>query len=65
MDEVNARVPDMQVVFMDIGEWNTPVAAQHGVNFVPYLKIYDKTGKLIADGRSARAWLEQAMAERK
>lgn len=65
MDEINARVPDMQVVFMDIGEWNTPVTAQHGVNFVPYLKVYDKTGKLIADGRSARAWLEQAMAERK
>ncbi len=65
MDEINARVPDMQVVFMDIDEWNTPVTAQHGVNFVPYLKIYDKTGKLIADGRSAKAWLDQAMAERK
>ncbi len=65
MDDVNARVPDMQVVFMDIGEWNTPVTAQHGVNFVPYLKIYDKTGKLVAEGRSARDWLEQAMAERR
>ncbi|HYJ87284.1 MAG TPA: thermonuclease family protein [Pyrinomonadaceae bacterium] len=65
MDELNARVPDMQVVFMDIGEWNTPVTAEHGVNFVPYLKIYDKTGNLVADGKSARAWLAQAMADRK
>ena len=65
MDDVNARVSDMQVVFMDIGEWDSPVTAEHGVNFVPYLKIYDKTGKLVADGKSARAWLEQALAERK
>lgn len=65
MDTVNAQAPDMQVVFMDIGGWNTPVAAQHGVNFVPYLKVYDKTGNLIAEGKSARAWLQQAMAERK
>lgn len=65
MEEVNARFPEMQVVFMDIGDWNTPVAAEHGVNFVPYLKIYDKTGNLVADGKSARAWLEQAMAQRK
>ena len=63
MDEINARVPDKQVLFMDIGEWNTPVAAQHGVSFVPYLKIYDKTGNLVADGKSARAWLEQVRAE--
>jgi endonuclease YncB( thermonuclease family)/thiol-disulfide isomerase/thioredoxin len=65
MDEVNARLPDMQVVFMDIDDWNTPVAQQHGISFVPYLKIYDKNGKLVADGKTARAWLQQAMAERK
>lgn len=65
MDEVNAQIPEMQVVFMDIDDWNTPVAQEHGVTFVPYLKIYDKTGNLVADGKTAKAWLLQAMAERR
>ncbi len=65
MEEVNRRIPDMQVLFMDIGDWGTPVAQQHGVSFVPYLKIYDKNGSLVADGKSARAWLAEAMAQRK
>lgn len=65
MEEMNRRIPDMQVLFMDIGEWGTPVAQEHGVSFVPYLKVYDKNGSLAAEGRSARAWLEQAMAGRK
>lgn len=60
MEDVNKSVPEMQVLFMDIGDWGTPVAQQHGVTFVPYLKIYDKHGSLVADGKSARAWLAQA-----
>lgn len=65
MEELNLRIPDMQVLFMDIGDWGTPVAQQNGVSFVPYLKIYDKNGSLVADGKSARAWLAEAMAQRK
>ncbi|HKO95956.1 MAG TPA: thioredoxin domain-containing protein [Pyrinomonadaceae bacterium] len=65
MEDLNQKVPDMQVLFMDIGDWGTPVAQQHGVSFVPYLKIYDKNGSLVADGKSARAWLAEAMAARK
>jgi endonuclease YncB( thermonuclease family)/thiol-disulfide isomerase/thioredoxin len=64
MEELNQRIPDMQVVFMDIGDWGTPVAQKHGVSFVPYLKIYDKNGSMVADGKSARAWLAEAMAQR-
>ena len=59
MDQINAGVPDMQVVFMDIEAWGTPVARQYGVSFVPYLKVYDKSGKLVAEGKNARAWLQQ------
>jgi len=64
MDEINARIPDMQVIFMNIGDWNTPVTQQYGVTSVPHLKIYDKDGNLVAEGRAARAWLQQAMAQR-
>ena len=59
MEQINAGVSDMQVLFMDIGDWNTPVARQHGVSFVPYLKIYDKSGSLVAEGRNASSWLQQ------
>ena len=65
MDAINAQVPDMQVLFMDIGDWNTPVTQQYGVTSVPHLKIYDKSGNLVAEGRAARDWLQQAMAGRR
>jgi len=65
MDAINAQVPDMQVLFMDIGDWNTPVTQRYNITSVPHLKIYDKSGSLLAEGRSANAWLQQAMAERK
>jgi len=60
MDQINAGASDTQVLFMDIGAWNTPVARLYGVTFVPYLKIYDKRGNLVAEGKDARTWLQQA-----
>lgn len=59
MERINAGSSDVQVLFMNIADWNTPVARQHGVTFVPYLKIYDKSGNLVSEGREARAWLQQ------
>ena len=64
MDALNARMADMQVLFMNIGDWNTPVTQQYGITFVPYLKIYDKSGNLIVEGHAARSWLEQTLRER-
>ena len=64
MDEINRQIPDMQVLFMNIGEWNTPVAEQYGVSYVPYLMIYDKSGNLVASGRDARTWLLEAFRQR-
>lgn len=59
MNQINSAIPDMQVLFMDIAAWNTPVARLHGVAFVPYLKVYDKSGNLVAEGRNANTWLQQ------
>lgn len=64
METINARIPDMQVLFMNIGDWNTPVSQQHGITFVPYLKIYDRNGNLIIEGKSANAWLQEAVRQR-
>lgn len=63
MDEINARIPDMQVIFMNIGDWSTPVTRQYSVTSIPHLKIFDKDGNPVAEGRAARAWLQQAMAQ--
>ena len=60
MDQINAGPSETQVLFMNIGDWNTPVARLYGVTFVPYLKIYDKGGNLVAEGKNARTWLQQA-----
>ena len=64
MDEINKHIPDMQVMFMNIGEWNTPVAQQYGVSYVPYLMIYDKSGSLVVSGKEARGWLLEALRQR-
>jgi thiol-disulfide isomerase/thioredoxin len=64
MDAVNAQIPDMQVLFMNIGEWNTPVTRRYNVNSVPYLMIYDKEGNLVAQGRNAKTWLQQTLAKK-
>jgi len=61
MDGINAHVPDMQVLFMNIGDWNTPVTQRYGITSIPHLKIYDNSGSLVAEGRDARTWLQQNM----
>lgn len=65
MANINNQVPDMQVLFLNIGEWNTPITQRYGITYVPYLRIYDKNGSLIAEGRQANAWLQQAFAARR
>ena len=64
MEAVNAQIPDMQVLFMNIGDWNTPVTRRYNVNSVPYLMIYDKEGNLVAEGRNAKTWLQHALAHK-
>jgi endonuclease YncB( thermonuclease family)/thiol-disulfide isomerase/thioredoxin len=65
MDAINAQFPDMQVLFMDIGDWNTPVTREYGITSVPYFRIYDQGGNLVATGRDARDWLLRETAKRK
>lgn len=60
MDAINAQYPDYQVLFMNIGDWNTPLTQRYGITFVPYFRIYDKTGSLVAEGNAARSWLQRA-----
>jgi endonuclease YncB( thermonuclease family)/thiol-disulfide isomerase/thioredoxin len=65
MANINNQVPDMQVLFLNIGEWNTPITQRYGITYVPYLRIYDKNGSLIAEGREANSWLQEEFRRRK
>jgi thiol-disulfide isomerase/thioredoxin len=42
---------DPQVVLrkMDIVQWGTPVTQQFGINAIPHVQVYGKTGKLIGE----------------
>ena len=64
MAEINKNAPDMQVLFMDIGEWDTPVTQKYNITSVPHLKVYDKSGTLIGEGRAAREWLLSKFAKK-
>jgi hypothetical protein len=57
MAKINRDAPDIQVLFLNIGDWNTPITNRYNITSVPYLRIYDKNGSLIAEGREARNWL--------
>lgn len=64
MAKINNQVSDMQVLFLNIGEWNTPITQRYGITYVPYLRVYDKSGSLIAEGREANAWIQQEFRRR-
>ncbi len=64
LDAVNTHFPDMQVLFMDIGEWDTPVTEKYGVKSIPHFKIYDQSARLVVEGPAANEWLRQAIGKR-
>ena len=61
---INRDDPNTQVLFLDIGDWNTSIADRYRISSVPFLRIYDKKGFFIAEGQEASAWL-QAYARRR
>ncbi|HEV2905075.1 MAG TPA: thermonuclease family protein [Pyrinomonadaceae bacterium] len=64
LTNINRDVPDMQVLFLNIGDWGTPITNRYDITYVPYLRIYDKNGSLIAEGREANSWLQQEFRRR-
>jgi thioredoxin-related protein len=60
MDRINAQKSDTVVMFVDIKEWESPVASQYNIRSVPSFKIYDSSGVLITEGsREGGAWIQQ------
>ena len=55
---INSNSPDTQVLFLNIAAWDSPIADRYGIRYVPYLRVYDRNGSLIAEGKEANAWLQ-------
>lgn len=64
MKAINLIYDDFEVIALDIEQWGSPVAARHGINFVPYLKIYDEGGELFAEGSAAAQWITDEVRRR-
>ena len=48
--------PDVEVLALDIEHWGSPLAQADNIQFIPYFKIYDGNGTLIAEGKQAIQW---------
>jgi thiol-disulfide isomerase/thioredoxin len=57
--EALAAKNNMVVLKVDIREWGSPVANQFNIRSVPFLMIYDKSGKKIAEGGEAMEYLHR------
>jgi thiol-disulfide isomerase/thioredoxin len=70
LDELHARRDDVAVVKIDINrpdtkgiDWKSPVAQQYQLQSIPHFKVYDASGKLMAEGDAGfemvAGWIEQ------
>lgn len=44
-------------------DWQSPLARQYELRSVPYFKVYDGAGKLLAEGEAARKLIAKMMIE--
>jgi thiol-disulfide isomerase/thioredoxin len=44
-------------------DWQSPLARQYELRSVPYFKVYDAAGKLVADGEPARKMVAKMLIE--
>jgi thiol-disulfide isomerase/thioredoxin len=69
LERLHEERDDLTVVKVDINrrgkrgiDWGSPLARQYGVRSVPYFKVFDAKGRLIAEGRDAQpmviSWIE-------
>lgn len=63
---LHAERADLAVVKVDINrpdvkgiDWKSPVARQYGMNSIPHFKVYGPDGKLLAEGKPARAMVDR------
>ena len=53
IENLARRHPNLAVRKVDIVDWNHPVAEQQGVHDLPYIRLFDPSGRLIREGEAA------------
>ncbi len=64
MKAVEAQFTDIHVAYVDIGSFESEVARQHRIQFVPNFKVYDRRGRLVAEDKAADRWLRNEIDRR-
>lgn len=66
LDKLHADRADIAVVKVDINrpdvkgiDWKSPVAKQYALESIPHFKVFGPDGKLLAEGKEARAMVSQ------
>lgn len=67
LEEMVRTDPEIALRKIDIVNWTTPVARQHGVQSIPRVSVYGRTGKLVgtvngANPEKVRQYVAQAKA---
>jgi len=50
LEQLARQHPNLALRKIDIVSWSHPVAAQQGVTDLPYLRLFDPEGRLVAEG---------------
>lgn len=64
LERLAARYPDdLAIRKVDIVDWTMPVAAQHGIESLPYLLLFDREGQRAASGEEVFDALDRLFGE--
>jgi thiol-disulfide isomerase/thioredoxin len=68
LDKLHQSRDDVAVVKVDINrpdvegiDWGSPVAKQYALGSIPHFKVFGPDGKLMAEGKEARAMVEKML----
>ena len=46
------------VLKIDIAKWESPVSKQYAIQSIPFLRAYDASGKMIAEGKDVYKYIK-------
>jgi len=58
LEALARRDPDLRILRIDIGQWGSPVARQHGIRGLPTVWLYDGEDLVTRDTRQALGRLQ-------
>jgi len=60
LEGLTQKNPRYVLLKVDIRDWKSPVALQYGLKSIPHLKVFDESGRMIAEGDEAYRYVQKA-----